>query len=160
MTVAFLAVAAWSSLEQRPRPLTERDVRLSVDQALASQVPGPPFSVLAYEVIRPSLVLIQTTSDVGAGDGRGRVGVVIDAAGTSSPRSTWSTTATTITVTFADGTKAAAVTGAATRRTTSRCSSPTGPAVIVPAVLGNPAALQHRQRGVHRRQPVRALRLA
>ena len=30
---------------------------------------------------------------------------------------------------------------------------------LVPATLGNPAAMQHRQRGVHRRQPVRPVRL-
>src|SRR5687767_13951839 len=44
-----------------PAPqLTERDVRATVQNALASQRPGPPFSALVYDVIMPSIVLIRS----------------------------------------------------------------------------------------------------
>src|SRR5690349_7736851 len=58
---ALLALLIYNSLTPPPPPLTQRDVSQTVANMMASATPPPAFSSLVYQVIQPSLVIIQTT---------------------------------------------------------------------------------------------------
>ena len=79
----------------------------SISSAMASATPEPAYSSLVYQAIQPSLVLIQVEekhknakSDYGLGSG-----VVVDAFGNILTSLHVVDGASTITVTFADGTE-------------------------------------------------------
>src|SRR5512146_152169 len=57
---AFAAILLYNLLFPPPPPLTASDVNKTVAQAMASATPAPAYSELVYEVIQPSLVLIQS----------------------------------------------------------------------------------------------------
>ena len=141
---ALLAVAAYVALNPAPLPLTELDVRRSVDRALESQVPDPPFSIAVFDAIRPSFVLVETTRSEDSPDGSGRgSGVVVDMAGQILTALHVVAGAESIEVIFADGTRAAAVLVA--ERPESDIAvlrADRLPGVLVPATLGNPDALR------------------
>ena len=141
----LVGILAWSSLQPRTAPLTRGDVRDAIASALASQTPAPAFGEDAYALIRPSLVLIESEGadpDVRTDDGQGS-GVVITDAGEILTALHVVANAATITVRFADGTKAGATIASADEENDIAVLQPdTLPPVIVPAVLGNPAALQ------------------
>jgi len=63
--VVLVAVLLYGALVPGPPPLTQRDVEDTVAGALASVTPGPAYSEVVYQAVRPSLVLIETT---GPGD--------------------------------------------------------------------------------------------
>ena len=81
VVAALVAILLYRAILPGPAPLTSRDVADSIDQALASQTPGPALSVGAYAAIQPSLVLIQTD------DGAGRRPRRIAPGGSSAPAS-------------------------------------------------------------------------
>jgi S1-C subfamily serine protease len=149
---ALLGVAAWSALQTPPRPLTERDIEQTVAQVLASQVPGPPFSVPAYQVILPSLVHIQVSSaepgpggesgDGGRGGGLGS-GVIIDESGNVLTALHVVDDASSIRLTFMDGTTAEAYILARDPDSDIALLLPDRlPSVVVPATMGNPASMR------------------
>ncbi|MET0771558.1 MAG: trypsin-like peptidase domain-containing protein [Candidatus Limnocylindrales bacterium] len=73
----LVALAMYGAVTPRETPLTTTDIDQRVGAALASQVPGPPFSALAFGVIVPSLVHIETGSDeplAGLGEGTDELG--------------------------------------------------------------------------------------
>ncbi len=142
---AFIAILAYGLLVPAPRPLTQADIQQGVDQALASETPPPAFSQLVYAAVAPSLVTIQTTgvdaqgkADTGLGSG-----VVVDAAGDILTALHVVTGATTIKLTFADGTTA---TGTVSVRQPDHDIAVIQPSVLsaaaVPATLGNPNSVQ------------------
>jgi S1-C subfamily serine protease len=145
VAVAFVAIALFAILVPAPRPLTQRDVRNAIASALASATPGPALSVRAYEVARPSLVLIEAqhpTAGRKAGSGLGS-GVVVTQFGDILTALHVVADATDIRVTFADGTKSSArviARQAENDIAVLRAADP--PAELVPAILGNPNALQ------------------
>src|SRR5271157_5199234 len=57
---AFLALWLYGIVLPGPHQLTVRDVSDTVAQVMASATPPPANSALAYQVIAPSLVVIQT----------------------------------------------------------------------------------------------------
>src|SRR4051812_27988618 len=59
---AFRAIVLYQALFPPPRPLTTNDVNTSIAAAIASVTPQPAFSERVYQVIQPSLVLIQADS--------------------------------------------------------------------------------------------------
>jgi S1-C subfamily serine protease len=145
IVAAFLAIALYGALFPGPRPLTETDIQQGVDQALASETPPPAFSELVYAAVAPSLVTIQTTgvdaqgkADTGLG-----TGVVVDAAGDILTALHVVTGATTIKITFADGTTA---TGTVSVREPDHDIAVVQPSILsataVPATLGNPNSVQ------------------
>ncbi len=143
LAAAFLAVALYGILAPGPRQLTERDVSDTVAEALASQTPGPAQSVLVYEVIRPSLVLIETDQgDVDEPDREGLgTGVVVDAAGDVLTALHVVTGASTVRLTFADGTKSTATVVVERPENDIAVLQPVEvPTNIAPATLGNPNA--------------------
>jgi S1-C subfamily serine protease len=141
---ALLAVAVYASLNPAPRPLTEVEIRRSVDQVLESQAPDPPFSIAAFDVIRPSFVLIETTRAADSEDGSGRgSGVVVDMAGQILTALHVVADAESIEVIFADGTRAGATIAAQQPENDIAVLQPDRlPGVLVPATLGNPASMR------------------
>jgi len=145
VTAALIAILIYGAFVPGPKPLTQGDVNRAIASAMASATPAPPLSVHAYEVARPSLVLIETqgsgsngTTDSGLGSG-----VVIDQNGDILTALHVVADATGIQLTFADGSQSAAeiVTKQADQDiAVLRATTP--PAQVVPATLGNPKALQ------------------
>jgi S1-C subfamily serine protease len=141
----LVGVLAWSSLQPRTTPLTRADVRDAIASALESQTPPPARGEGVYAAVRPSLVLIESEGsdpDVRTDDGQGTGVVITDAADILTALHVVRD-AETITVRFADGTRAGATIESADEENDIAVLAPdTVPAVIVPAVLGNPAALR------------------
>jgi S1-C subfamily serine protease len=145
VAAALIAVSLYAALLPGPRPLTQRDVNNAIASALASATPMPPLSIKAYELVRPSLVLIQVqdSSPLGKpGSGLGS-GVVVTQNGDILTALHVVADATDIQVTFADGTKSSArvvARDAANDIAVLRATAP--PAEVVPAILGNPSSLE------------------
>jgi S1-C subfamily serine protease len=140
-----VAIAAWNALNPPPAPLTGRDVRNEIASALASQTPGPPLSVAAYDAVRPSLVLIETdggptSEDPGGGLG---TGVVVSLAGDILTANHVIRDATSIKLTFADGSvTGASVTSQQPDQDIAVLHPDQLPQGIAPATLGNPGAMR------------------
>jgi S1-C subfamily serine protease len=141
---ALLGLFLYNALLPGPAQLTAQDVNETVAQAMASATPPPAYSARVFQIIQPSLVLIQTkggdsrdSHDNGLGSG-----VVIDDAADILTSLHVVEGATEIEVVFADGTRSKAVVIAAQPEIDIAILSPeTLPTLIVPAVLGNPNAL-------------------
>jgi S1-C subfamily serine protease len=162
MVAAFVAIAVYSAMTQGPPPLTTRDVQEGVQEALASMTPAPARSQLVYAAIRPSLVLVQVTvpgtpagssatpgtapdgspSTDPVADGLGS-GVVVSQQGDILTSLHVVKDATSIRVTFADGTESPAeISSSDPANDIAVLTADTLPATVVPAPLGNPRAVQ------------------
>jgi S1-C subfamily serine protease len=144
--LVMLVVVLVAGAVRQPAPaLTNRDVQVAIASALASQTPGPPASQLVYQAIRPSIVLIETTSPGAAGkpaSGEG-TGVVVTAQGEILTALHVVANATAVNLTFADGSRSTGtVTGRDDARDVAVVTPDALPAVLVPATLGNPGAMQ------------------
>jgi S1-C subfamily serine protease len=141
----LVALLLYNVLVPGPHQLTTREVKDTVAQALASATPPPAFSERVYQVIQPSLVLIQTQVPSATGKiehGLGS-GVVIDDSGDILTSLHVVTQANDIQLTFADGTQSSAqvtVQQPENDIAVLRASHP--PAQLVPATLGNPNAMR------------------
>jgi S1-C subfamily serine protease len=137
--------------------LTTRDVENSIAQAMASATPRPALSAQVYQIIRPSLVLIETNVLVGDEmvqlDPGGNLhfvqgddvssGVVVNDAGDILTSLHSVAGANSIRVTFADGTVASAeITGSLSDNDIAVLQANLLPEQIVPAILGNPNAMR------------------
>jgi S1-C subfamily serine protease len=141
---ALLALLLYNLLVPPPRPLTIKEVNNSVAQALASATPAPAYSTIVYQIIRPSLVFIQTEAP-GAGSkvkhGLGS-GVIIDDRGDILTSLHVITDTTDIQVFFYDGTQSSArVVTTQPEIDIAVLQADKLPEVLVPAVLGNPNAM-------------------
>jgi S1-C subfamily serine protease len=144
MLAALAALLIYNTFVLMPRQLTENDVNNTVAQALASATPPPAISAQVYQVIRPSLVLIQT--QLSDKDGKPEYGigsgVIVDDSGDILTSLHVVVDATEIKLTFADGTES---TGQVAARQPEddiavvRADTP--PSQLAPAVLGNPNAM-------------------
>jgi S1-C subfamily serine protease len=142
---AFLALLLYNALTPKPHQVTLDEVNDTVTQAMASATPAPAFSAMVYQAIQPSLVLIQIEAP-GEGDevdhGLGS-GVVVDVEGHILTSLHVVEKANTIQVTFADGTQSEAeIVAAQPENDIAVLSAIQPPALIVPAVLGNPNAMR------------------
>lgn len=138
---ALLAVALYGWLVPGPPPLTRSDVDRSVAQALASQTPAPAFSALVYQAVQPSLVLIQTQSTDAQGQAVSGLGsgVIVDARGDILTSLHVVAAATSIEVTFADGTQSSAqIQSQQPANDIAVLQASQLPQNLVPATLGNP----------------------
>lgn len=147
VAAAFLALLLYRAILPGPAALTSRDVTDSIDRALASQTPGPALSVGAFAAIRPSLVLIETVDGAGSAsdgnDGKLGTGVVVDDAGDILTSLHVVADATSITLTFADGTKSAGViVTSQPENDIAVLQAESPPEDMVPATLGNPGAVR------------------
>jgi S1-C subfamily serine protease len=141
---ALVALLIYNAILPRPQPLTQREVNDTIAQAMASATPPPAFSATVYQVIQPSLVLIQTESPAAGGNAEGLgSGVVIDDRGDILTSLHVVADAADIKLTFADGTESAGqVITKQPDHDIAVLRADTPPAQIVPATLGNPNAMR------------------
>lgn len=144
MLGAFAALLLYSLLFPRPPQLTTRDVNEVVAQAMATATPPPAYSARVYQVIQPSLVLIQTKEAGAKSQAEHGIGsgVVIDDRGDILTSLHVVADASDIQVTFADGTQSSAqVVTTQPENDIAVLQASRPPAQIVPALLGNPNAM-------------------
>ncbi|HSJ54298.1 MAG TPA: trypsin-like peptidase domain-containing protein [Anaerolineae bacterium] len=145
MLATLVALLLYRAFAPRTPQLTINEVNDSIAQALASATPPPAFSSRVYQVIQPSLVLIQTeTLDENGNPGQGvGSGVVINEGGEILTSLHVVAGASEIEVGFADGTISTAVVIAEEPDNdiaVLRATRP--PGLVVPATLGNPNAMR------------------
>ncbi len=142
---AFLAFLIYNLIFIKPTQLTEKSVNDSIASAMASATPPAAFSANVYQIIRPSLVLIQVEkthegadSDFGLGSG-----VVIDSFGNILTSLHVVRGASNVKVTFADGTESEAeVVLKQPENDIAVIQALDTPLFVVPAVLGNPNSMR------------------
>jgi len=142
---ALVALLLYNLIFPAPAPLTEQQIKDTVDKTLASATPAPAYSQRVYQQIRPSLILIQTkaTSAGGEKDNSLGTGVIINDQGDILTSLHVVANAEQILVTFADGTESAAqIIAAEPEQDIAVLRADQPPALIIPAVLGNPNAMQ------------------
>ena len=142
---ALVALLLYNALVPAPHPMTTREVKDTVAQAMASATPPPAHSELVYQIIRPSLVLVQTRTRDAGGNIEHSLGsgVVINDSGNILTALHVVTNSTAITVTFADGTHSSAqILAQHPENDTAMLGASQLPGQIVPATLGSPNAMQ------------------
>lgn len=141
---SLLALWLYNTVTGTP-PLTTQDLNTAVAVALASATPRPPDSVYVYQVIQPSLVLIQTEG-TGAGgevDHSLGSGVIINDRGEILTSLHVVDNASSIKLTFADGTEAAGtILSEQPENDIAVLGASLMPQLFVPATIGNSGALR------------------
>lgn len=125
--------------------LTQNDINNTVASALASATPRPPYSVQVYQMIQPSLVLIQTESDGESGHLERSLGsgVIINENGEILTSLHVVDGAKKILLTFADGTQAeGAIIISQPEIDIALLGASALPQLFVPATIGNSGAMQ------------------
>ena len=142
---ALVALLIYNLFFPGPAPLTAREVNDTVAQALASATPPPAFSARVFQVIQPSLVVVQTRSpgEDGEEDNGLGSGVVITDRGEILTSLHVVSDASEILLTFADGTQSAAQVSVEQPENDIAVLQPEQlPALLVPATLGSPNAMR------------------
>ena len=145
--VLLLGAGGWWLLAgDGPAPLTAADVKAQVTAQLDARdkaaAQTPPAAVTAYRTLLPSLVTIRATggkdpADAKSGGQRLGAGFVVNADGTVMTANHVIAGATSVRLTFVDGTTASAKVATADPTTDTATLTPSAlPAVVVPAVLG------------------------
>lgn len=135
----------YNFLYPAPLPLTQNEIDQSIAQAMASATPPSAYSTQVYQAILPSLVFIQTqrensTEEEGVGVGSG---VVVNERGDILTALHVVVDAAEIEITFADGGQASAeIIASAPENDIAVLRPQSPPALIVPAVLGNPTRMR------------------
>jgi S1-C subfamily serine protease len=121
--------------------ITQNQVNDTIASAMASATPRPAYSETVYQIIQPSLVLIQVeTKDGTKGLGSG---VIVDDAGDILTSLHVVDGASKISIDFADGTHASGtVTSSQPANDIAVLQASALPQLFVPATLGNPRAMQ------------------
>lgn len=161
VVAALLAVAVWSAAFPPAAPLTRTQVDDAIASALASVTPPPAFSETAWQQVAPSVVVVQATRGASpsgspapsagpsgspapatGGDTLGS-GVVVDDQGQIMTALHVVDGASSIKVTFIDGTTAQAVVAQTHPELDLAVLQPTTiPSGVQPATLGNPGGLR------------------
>jgi len=137
---ALVAMLLYRAVVPGPHVLSAGEVNQLITENLASATPPPAFSETVYSIIQPSLVLIKTES---AGDEGLGSGVIISDQGQVLTSLHVVKGASAIDVTFADGTTTTAQVMTSEPDIDIAVLQPAAlPDVVVPAVLGNPNAMQ------------------
>jgi S1-C subfamily serine protease len=142
---ALAALILYNILFPAPHPLTNNEVSTTVAQALASATPPSAYSEQVFQVIQPSLVLIQTKSTDAIGNAEDALGsgVVIDEGGDVLTALHVVADSSSIQLTFADGTQSTGkVTTKQPQDDIAVVQPDHLPELLVPAVLGNPRAMR------------------
>ncbi len=149
VVAAFLGLFLYNIVKPPAQPLTVKQVSTVVAEAMASATPPPAYSSQVYQVIQPSLVLIQTNGrGLGKGIAEGEThalgsGVVISDQGAILTALHVVDGASDIRVTFADGSETTAKVSARQPQNDIAVLQPDKlPELVVPAVMGNPGALR------------------
>jgi len=142
---ALLAILLYNLLFPGTHQMTAREVNDTVVQAMASATPRPAFSRQVFQVVQPSLVLIQTKGHNDGGEDENSLGsgVVITINGEILTSLHVVAGADEILVTFADGTESGAEVVLEQPENDIAVLQPYQlPGILVPAVLGNPGAMR------------------
>jgi S1-C subfamily serine protease len=145
MLATLAGLLLYNALTPGPHLLTAQEVNDTIAQVLASATPPPAFSVRAYQVIQPSLVLIQAQGADKDGEEEHALGsgVVVTDRGDILTSLHVVEDAAEIRLTFADGTESSAqVVAEQPENDIAVLRADQPPAQIVPAVLGNPNAMR------------------
>lgn len=144
VVAAFLAFFLYNFLFPANQ-VTEAEVSNAIAGALASATPRPAYSVQVYQAIQPSLVMIESETEVENADAQRGLGsgVIVDDMGNILTSLHVVAGSTRIVVTFADGTRAeAAVVSEQPEIDIAVLQTATMPETWFPATLGNPGAMQ------------------
>jgi S1-C subfamily serine protease len=145
IVAALLGLLVYNAFNPAPIPLTLKLVNTAVAQAMASATPAPAYSAQVYCIIQPSLVLIQVKGQDANGEevnGLGS-GVVISDKGEILTALHVVQNASQIQITFADGSQTSAQVESTQPENDIAVLLPEQlPAVLVPAVMGNPNAMR------------------
>ncbi|TFG59999.1 MAG: serine protease, partial [Spirochaetales bacterium] len=79
--ITLLALLFYDLAKPDPERLTRQDVKNEIDLALEEQPPDPSYASLAYEIIHPSVVFIQSQTGESSDTGEGALGsgvVIVD----------------------------------------------------------------------------------
>jgi S1-C subfamily serine protease len=142
---ALVALLLYNALTPAPHQVTSSEVKDTVAQVMASATPPPAYSERVYQIIQPSLVLIQsrTRGDDGKVEHDLGSGVVINDSGNILTALHVVTNSTAITVTFADGTRSSAqIIEQHPENDTAMLATSQLPSQVVPATIGSPTAMQ------------------
>lgn len=145
VAAALAAILLYTALAPRTPPITAEAVNSTVATAIADATPAPAYAASVYQVIQPSLVLIQTQGSAANGEEERGVGsgVVINDRGDILTSLHVVADADEIKLTFADGTESSAVvTAAQPENDIAVLSAGKLPELLVPATLGNPQAMR------------------
>jgi S1-C subfamily serine protease len=141
---ALLALYLYNAFSPNTQ-LTRTDVNDVVASALASATPRPPNSVAVYQIIQPSLVLIETEGEDENGEFGQSLGsgVIINERGEILTSLHVVDGASRINVTFADGTQAeGAIISAQPEIDIAMLATSVLPELYLPATIGNAGAMQ------------------
>jgi S1-C subfamily serine protease len=142
--ITLSAFFLYNALAPQPQALTLTDVNDAVAQAMQSATPPAAYSAQVFQTIQPSIVLIQTQVDSEDEEQSGRIGtgVIITEMGDILTSLHVVEDANQIRVVFADGTVSTAViAGEQPENDIAVLQAEQLPAVLIPAVLGNPNAM-------------------
>lgn len=142
---ALAALLVYNLLTPEPPQLTTREVNDTVAHALGSATPPPAFSVRAFQVIQPSLVLIQSSYQDANGEPDNSLGsgVVVTDRGEILTSLHVVEDADEITLVFADGTQTSAQVILEQPENDIAVLQPAElPGLLVPATLGNPGSMR------------------
>jgi S1-C subfamily serine protease len=145
VAAALVGLVLYNAVNPTAEPLTMEEVNLAVTQAMASATPAPAYSAQVYRAIQPSLVLIQTsgTDDSDVEDDELGSGVLISDQGEILTALHVVDGAVAVQVTFADGTQSSAQIASTQPENDIAVLQPDQlPETVVPAVMGNPHAVQ------------------
>ncbi len=145
VVAAFLAILLYQALVPGPHLITPSEVNTSIAHALESVTPAPAFSERVYQIVQPSLVLIQVHAPGKDGKDEQALGsgVIINDQGAILTALHVVTQATEIQLTFADGsTSPAEITTQQPEHDIAVLKASNPPANLPPATLGNPNAMR------------------
>jgi S1-C subfamily serine protease len=77
MLITLAALFLYNAFQPPPQQLTQRDIDAAVERALESADPKPSYASQAYEIVRPSIVRIQTLAPVPEEEFGGELGTGI-----------------------------------------------------------------------------------
>jgi len=146
MLAALLALFLFNTFFPGAKPLTQSEVNAAISSAMASATPRPANGVLVYQIIQPSLVWIEAegvdaeTGEASHGLGSG---VIFDQNGSILTSLHVVDGASSINVTFADGTHSrAGIADSQPEMDIAVLQAETPPELFLPATLGNAGSLQ------------------
>jgi S1-C subfamily serine protease len=145
VAASLIAIVLYNTFRSEPEPLNLRDVDESVANALASVTPAPALSAQTYQIILPSLVIIQTERHNAEGeDGFGvGSGVIINSDASILTALHVVDDATDIRVMFADGTESTAIVASSEPASDIAVLTPAIPPFeFLPATIGSSSALR------------------
>ena len=143
VAVLLLAWALWRTQRIDGQQITSVDVEQAVAEALDSQTPAPVVSAQVYQVILPSLVIVQT-DNVGEENGFGiGTGVVVNSDAEVLTAFHIIDGATEVELAFADGTRTPATVASVEPDSDIAVLTPDVlPGLIVPATIGSSSTMR------------------